>query len=287
MKKLLLYVLIVSTTLVVIAQKNPCNPQGLPYIKVPGDTTVTLQSGTTLTFNRCEFFDLRDCMEIIEINDSADLRREGLNMYDKEGNILVTCGMIKIDFNKCGKKCLDVPVKIRVKVRFPDCSGVTDEIPALYFNDGTGWEKPKNTPARLTGSANDRYLELETRCGVFINCDIPKKGRKIKFIAPKGNKIKELRLGINCPLYYYDEKPIEPQRKVKVKMLCTASERVMVQSVQISSSDNVTGTPSTKLSELKHGNRRVNCKEPKFFGKLFGWLSPSKGNFRKKYYLPD
>ena len=114
-KRPFLFLLLLLACCDVWGQKNPCNPTGAPYTSLPGDTTITLKSGSTLTFNRCEFFDMRDCMQIIEINDTAGLQREGVNMYDKEGNILLTSGMIKIDMKDCDKKCFDVPVKLRSK----------------------------------------------------------------------------------------------------------------------------------------------------------------------------
>jgi hypothetical protein len=275
--------------LLIHAQTNPCNPDGKSYSQFPADTTIMLSSGTTITFNRCEFFDVRDCLQIMEITDPQQLMRENVNMYDKDGNILITCGMIKIDMKDCGKECFEVPVKIRIRVRFPDCRDQPNTVPNLYFNSGNGWSEPKGTAASIITINNIRYLEFTTACPVkLINCDSPKKGRKVKFIAPKGNKVSRIRTGITCPLFYSDEKFV-PKRKVKMRLLCSDPERSMLQSVQLSPGGDSIVTKATKLATLKHGRGRVNCKEPKrsIFGRLFGWLSPERGQYYRRYYLPS
>lgn len=287
-RKLLILPVLFAVYFQAEAQKNPCNPTGAPYKSLPGDTTIKLPSGSTVTMNRCEFFDLRDCLEIVEITNAEDLQREGLNMYDKDGNILITCGMIKVDLKNCGKKCFEVPIKLKIKVRFQDCSGVTDAIPRIYLNNGGGWEEPTDKKGKVTPVNNDRFIEFETNCAVFINCDVPKKGRKAKFIAPKGNKVHQFRLGINCPLFYYDENPSVPKRKIKVRLLCVDPARMMIQTVQTNRNNDSVGTGPVSLSTLKHGKSRMGCKRPKrsFFNTLFGWLSPSKGRVHKRYFLP-
>jgi hypothetical protein len=287
------FFLLLSGTFMVLtiaAQKNPCNTDGRPYSQLPGDTTITLSSGTTITFNRCEFFDVRDCIQITEITDPEQLMAEGSNMYDEKGNILITCGMLKIDMKDCGRNCFEIPIKFKLRVRFPDCSGQPNELPGLYLNSGNGWTRPKTSASQITTVNNVRYIEFSTPCPVkLINCDLPKRGRKVKFIAPKGNTISRLRTGITCPLFYSDEKFSTPKRKVKIRLLCSSPERVKIQSLQLTATGDSLGTKEVTLSSLQHGKRKIDCDEPKrsFFGKLFAWLSPHYGPFYRKYYLPS
>jgi hypothetical protein len=289
MKNLLLLILS-CCSLYLHAQKNPCNTDGKPYSQLPGDTTITLPSGTTITFNRCEFFDIRDCIQIVEITDPEQLQREGANMYDDRGNILISCGMIKFDMKDCGKKCFEVPIKIKIRVRFPDCRNEPNAIPNLYFNSGAGWTQPKSVDYRVTTYNDIRYIELNTPCPVkLINCDIPKKGRKIKFVAPKGNKIVSMRTGITCPVFYSDDRLDIPKRKFKIRLLCVNTQRVMIQSAQVKENGDSLVTAQTSLATLKHGRRQVNCSERKrsFLGRMFGWVKPVRGGFYRKYYLPS
>jgi len=270
------------------AQDNPCNTKGLPYSSFPQDTTIILPSGTKITFNRCEFFDLRDCLEIIEITDTVDLNAEGLTMYDSRGNALLTCGMISVKLKNCDKSCFDVPIKIKMRIRFQDCSASdTSGIPNLYIGNGGTWQRVEKDKTKLITENNQRYLEFVSKCAVVLNCDVPKRGRKVKFIAPRGKKIEQLRLGTNCPLFYSDEKPVKPKRRVKMRLICVRPEATKVQALMRGPNDSLTTTGPQILSQLKHGTSRVDCKKlsRSWFRNLFNWLKRGEGKYHKKYYL--
>lgn len=286
MKKLFCF-LCVAFFIKSYGQDNPCDRKGVPYSSLPQDTTITLPSGTSFTFNRCEFFDLRDCIEIFEIIDTAGLNARNLTMYDSRGNALLTCGMVSLQLKNCDKTCFEVPVKVRVRIRFQDCSGTINGVPNLYTSNGGRWQQVEKGKAKIVTENNIRYFEFFTNCGVSINCDVPKKGRKVKFIAPKGNKIEQLRVGTNCPLFFYDELLSNPKRRTKVRLFCILPENTTAQAKLSAASSEIILTPQRKLSDLRHGNKRLQCKkEPlSFFQGLFSWLKRGKGNFHKKYYL--
>lgn len=286
MKKILLLIILGGISCCAISQVNPCNPTGAPYSSLPGDTTIVLPSGSTITLNRCEFFDIRDCFEVKELVDTADLRRAGLSMYDKKGNVLVSCGMVSVSFKNCDKTCLDVPFKLRIKSWFNDCSKSKSGVPALYKGSGGRWEKLPDSSVRYITQNNQQYLEVTGGCSMTVNCDKPERGRKVKFIAPAGRKIEQLRVGINCPLFYVDEKLVIPKRRYKIWMLCNSPNIIDVQSGQRDSKTDSLITTRNKLSELKGSHKKVSCNEPKrtFLGRLFSWSS-TKGELHKKYYL--
>ena len=73
-----------------MAQKNPCDTdiKNYDYKKDNTDTTITLKNGTQLTLNRCEFFDIRDCIEYREIRTLKDLQETGTTTMDNNGNVL-------------------------------------------------------------------------------------------------------------------------------------------------------------------------------------------------------
>lgn len=267
--------------------QTPCDRNGSPYSGIPGDTTIVLPGGTSITMNRCEFFDKRDCLEIIEITEPSQLQTAGINMYDERGNILITCGMIKIGLKDCGSPCFEVPIKVKLNIRFMDCSQMKSTIPNLYFNNGAGWVLQKDSKPEIQRENGNNFMYFETKCPIFINCDVPKKGRKTKFIAPKGSKIARIRLGISCPLFYTDEKISGPRRRAKLRLLCVNPSAAIIQGLMIDEKGDTVQTDQRKLSELKHGKGRMNCNKVGrgFFDFLFGWMSPGKGEFRKKYYL--
>src|SRR6185436_9582684 len=96
--------------------QDPCNTKGVPYSLLPQDTTITLPHGTQLTFNRCEYFDLRECLEITEAYDVESIRRQNLTTLDRNGNVLLSAGMfcIKLIGDCSPKPCFEVPVKVRM-----------------------------------------------------------------------------------------------------------------------------------------------------------------------------
>lgn len=288
MKKITVLFAALLLTAACYSQRNPCNPEGKPYAQLPGDTTITLPSGTTLTFNRCEFFDLRDCMEITEITDTAGLRRAGMNMYDNRGNLLLTAGMFSISLKDCGKTCFDIPVKVRMRIRLQPCADGSTAIPNLYIGNAGTWEKPADIKSTIAGENDERYMEFTLPCAGVVNCDIPQRGRKVKFIAPEGYKIERLRIGRNCPLFYADDNFIKPKRKHKVRLLCVGTAATELQAVMTDTRGQQIRTPYIKLTTLKNGGKLVNCTEPKrsFFSRIFSWRKKSGGDLDKKYYLP-
>lgn len=279
-------VLLITVFLKSAAQDNPCNTKGVPYSTFPQDTTIILPSGTKITFNRCEYFDLRDCIQIIEITDTSDLITNNLNMMDRRGNLLVTCGMLMINLKNCDKTCFEVPVKVKVKVRFQECIQ-TSANPRFYVNTGSGWDETKKDDTKLITENNERFIEFTVKCPFVMNCDVPVDGQIVKFIAPKGQKVEQVKIGTNCPLFFYKERPDEPKRRVKLRLLCFRGDATIVQAT-LSSAGSQSETGPQKLSALQHGKNRISCNLEKrsFFQKMFGWLGKKKhGEVYKKYYF--
>lgn len=273
------------------AQVNPCQKAGMPYSSVPGDTTITLLSGTQITFNRCEYFDIRDCISITEIDDTAGLRRNRLTMYDENGNVLETCGMVGIQLNDCGKSCFDVPIKIKVRVRFTACSNETGLVPRLYVANGGVWSLQPEDKVKKVVENGVTYMEFSSHCSLFINCDVKKPGREVKFIAPKGSKIETLRIGRNCPLFFTDTNYPKLKRRQKAKIYCGEPDKTTVQAVLVNEQSDRSTTAQMKLSDLQSGGGRIKCRKSKKkerkeqTGMLPNRKIP-KSNTRRKYFLP-
>lgn len=284
------FLITLATTFVIInlnAQKNPCERAGIPYSSLPGDTTITLPSGSTITFNRCEFFDLRGCLEIKEINDTSGLREAGLSMTDENGTPLLTCGMLSVSLKDCGKTCFEVPIKIKIRIKFEDCNGTTNSVPNIFIANGSVWsQQPEEKIKRVTEN-NVKFLEIFSNCSVVINCDVKKPGRKVKFIAPKGIKIESIRIGRNCPLFYSDSKFSKSKRKQKAKIYCGEPDKTTVQAVLIDKQNKKATTNQKIMSEMRSGIAKIKCADPKkgFFRRFFDWRYKPKSNTHKKYFL--
>lgn len=283
MQRLVIIIIFKIIPSIVFCQQNPCSGNGASYSSMSGDTTIILPSGTMLTFNRCEFFDIRDCITIKEIKDTSDLRREGLTMFQEGSrNVLLSCGMINIDFKGCGKTCLDVPVKIQMPVRFQNCVDMPDEVPSLFFSVGDQWSMQTQIKTSYVKINTQNYLEFLIKCGAKINCDIPKRPAKIKLIAPRGYKISKAVLSTNCPLYYKEYNASKPQRKIKVWVPCLSPEfsKIKVDIVDVNN-EKMSLEPVT-LSTLKHNHKRIKCGRGKG---LLGFLKPKRGASYKRYFL--
>src|SRR6188474_563605 len=163
MKKIIFSLILMLIIVEGNSQNNPCNTRGVPYSSIPGDTTVVLKSGTTLTFNRCEFFDIKDCIEIKDIETPEDMERERLQMFDDEGNMLLSYGMIVINLDSCNKKIFEVPVKFRMKINNKlSCFDTIKATPLLFVNGSSGWTVPKNITSRIITINGEKYIEFET-----------------------------------------------------------------------------------------------------------------------------
>ena len=63
------------------------------------DTVITLSGGTQLVFNRCEYLELKDCIEISEIANPQDALANNLTTMEERGQALASCGMIGLSIN--------------------------------------------------------------------------------------------------------------------------------------------------------------------------------------------
>jgi hypothetical protein len=157
-----------------------------------------------MTFNRCDFFDIKDCMEFYEIRNLKDIQEAGLTTQDNNGNILLTCGMFVLKFDKtadCGnKKCLDYPVVIRIPVLQNLCLGSMTSANQLYtVGESNLWEKAKGGK-EVTDINGIKYLEFSSKCGGKFNCDKKFNSVKVKFKSGKFKQIETLNITENCPL---------------------------------------------------------------------------------------
>ncbi len=210
------------------AQENPCPDKGIEN----ADTTIILKSGTELTFNRCDFFDIKDCMELYEIRNLEDLQSRGLTTMDISGDILLTCGMFVLQFNHSedceNKDCLDHPVRIRIPVLPNPCMGTFRGNNELYrSNLSNRWEKVEGGN-EVTNNKGQRYLEFSTRCGGGFNCDKKLPGYKVKFKAKELKRALSVNVSARCPILNLTYFPKGRKNIVIAKLPCHNPDSLMV-----------------------------------------------------------
>jgi hypothetical protein len=200
--KLLIIILAVLSFTNLIAQ-TPCNPDSSKHASAfMEDTTIVLPNGTTMTFNRCEFFDIKDCIEFDEILTVADMKRRGFQTLDNEGNVLLTCGMTYFNFHSadCDRvhTCLDVPVKVKIPMLANPCIS-TPGNNRLYKIDSTGRWGLDGSSQEITENGV-KYFVFEASCSGGFNCDKKLFSTIVKFKARGIKKLKSLNVSNNCPL---------------------------------------------------------------------------------------
>lgn len=129
------------------------------------DTTIRTRYGKELTFNGCEFEDIKNCLEIIDDNSHSDLKK-GIVVMSKDGKDLMNYGSLYINLlDGCVKnQCFKNPVIIRFPIK---------TIPPTQLS----WAliKGEKTTLRLVKIKDKLFYELELKCPTsWINCNCKK-----------------------------------------------------------------------------------------------------------------
>ncbi len=169
------------------------------------DTTLIVDN-VEITINICDFLDNQECiLQTKEVRTIDEIMEEGVSLTASNGQQLITGGMVR--FADCDIK-FSKPVKLRICL--PDgffrCnhSALLDDM-NLYLAMTNGTWRRLREPIVFVTTGKQICMEFEVTRGGMYNCDIPKKSenlfknkRSIKFIAPKGKKIKQLSVGTQC-----------------------------------------------------------------------------------------
>lgn len=184
------------------------------------DTSITLEDGTEVLFNRCEYNVLKECLQIKSIRTTDELRQANMGLQTDNDIPLITCGMISICLKPdCQVKmsCFDYPVK----VRFPFPGDNDQCLPcarreARIFNVNSGGQwvaaNARNEKIEIVRSGGIYYYQMEIKCpncGGMKNCDCPrcptkKKDRRkvcprVKIKLPAGYRLISAQIFVDCP----------------------------------------------------------------------------------------
>jgi hypothetical protein len=288
MKKNILLLAFCITSFIVSAQKNPCNTDiNIDYTKEKSDTTITLQNGTKLTFNRCEFFDVRYCLAFTEIRTVQDLQSNGLTTMDSDGNVLLSCGMFKIDFNKgdCSKECLDVPVRVRIPLFTSKCIG-SNRPRRMYKAITNGkWEDLKSE-AKIIEIDGIKYSEFYMKCGGGVNCDQRLNTIVVKFKSKNIKKLTNINLSANCPLLNLYFEPGRRKNIIYAKVPCMIADSLTIK-VEGKDKDGNYVSLTKKLSECRPKYKVTECApiSRKILRNILGLFKVRERNIYRKYII--
>ena len=167
---------------------------------IPGDTTIIMEGGTELVFDRCEYREKKDCLKITEVVTVSEMETNGLTTQTTSGDPLITFGMIGIEASPECDSCFQNPVTVRFLLDpVPDkclrCATPATiwsmDTSSRWFTDSRG--EPDIKVVEIGGL---KYAEFKLYCPGWKNYDcIPSgKPKKVKFKARGGLKINSISL---------------------------------------------------------------------------------------------
>jgi hypothetical protein len=277
------------------AQVNPCDRTrpNIPYSTLPGDTTVVYPQGTRLTFNRCEFFDIRNCLTVTEAFDLPAIQQAGFTTMTDNGILLATAGMLKIELSTAcnGRNYFEVPVRVEMPVWFSHggCADTSGNGFRLYTSSGGLWNDTLRTPVETITRNGKKFIVLLIRNALNINWDKPVPANKIKFKTKALGSISRLTVSGGCPLTQIHFYPGRNSRKVIAKIPCfNRPETVFISAKGYSKSGDTVNLAPIPFTQVKHGNRMKNCR-PRTRGpvikRILGIFPIRKGAVYRKYFI--
>ena len=290
MKKIYFFTYFLLLSFCTLAQSNPCdtytkskdNNKGTP------DTTITLPNGTQLTFNRCEYFDIAPCVEIKEIRTLADVVQSGYNTIDDKGNILLTCGMLKLNFKNgdCTEECLTIPVRIRIPILANPCANSTNANQLYKINSNGVWQAMDEPVKEVTDASGKKYFEFYTKCGNAFNCDKKLPTVKVKFKAKKIKSLTNINITSHCPIINVNFFTTNRRKVIFAKLPCLNPDSLIIKII----GTNKQGNPIEKiapLSSLFSKYRRTECRpiSNKIVRNILGIFKTKERYVYKKYLV--
>ena len=200
------------------------------------DTTIILPQGTHLVFNRCEYLELKDCLEFTEGNTSDAILVNGITLADTNGFPIVTCGMLKITLKPGCKD--DNCFKYPVKVRFPtpdnnDCD-VCKSMASVWVLNNNGWsnEKGKSSRIKIIKVDGKSYYQMSISCAnAWMNCDCMKDVKKVKIRTKPSSQIINAKILSDCPAGVYGMYKQPRKNMMKFYLPCFKEEMDIIVTV--------------------------------------------------------
>ncbi|MBI3134305.1 MAG: OmpA family protein [Bacteroidetes bacterium] len=167
------------------------------------DTTLIFEDGTRMVFNKCEYSELKECLEIKLWNDIREAQRDGVSMRDDDGNQLVSNGMFSITLkSKCKNiECFKNKVKVLIPLNPINYCDYCMNNQRLYIMNSAGqWVLDESRVLEIVEIDSVKYIQVEVQCPGKVNfdCKLPE-GVKLKFKVPDDYVIQSLQLVNVCP----------------------------------------------------------------------------------------
>lgn len=261
MKRFVTPVLLFAT-MCCTAQKSPCDSATAKTSGIfPADTTIILENGTSVTFNRCDFFEVRNCISLKEIRSAEDARAAGLTTMDNQGNVLLSCGMFVLDMASggCSIQCLNNPIKIKIPVLQNACAAATGAR-VLYISNPLGRWQQSQIVSTIKKDANGKeYFEFETKCAGSFNCDQKMQTFRVKFKAGNAKTLEKIEVAAKCPVMNASFTTKKNRNTIVIaKLPCISPDSLHITATLVDKNGS-TVTISKPLSQLKTTFKKSAC----------------------------
>lgn len=130
------------------------------------DTVLRTRAGKEIVINKCEYEEVKHCLEIKEQKTYYELKK-GIVIMNKGGQDLSTFGLLQVDLlDGCVKnECFKTPLKIRFPLK----------VAPLPDNHSWALVKGEKMPLKLVTVNAKLFYELELKCPTsWINCNCKK-----------------------------------------------------------------------------------------------------------------
>jgi len=273
------------------------------------DTTIILENGTELVFNRCEYNEIRECLEIKSIRTTDEMIENGTQLITHDDIPLITCGMISICLSSdchVQKSCFDYPVIVRFP--FPsdneECLPCERRVARVFNMNGSGtWTgaNAREEKIEIVTIGKTKYYQLEIKCPDcnFKNCDcprcdkLPKRVRKkvcpkVKLKLPRKYELISAQIFVDCPptiLYFApdDSKLIVRKNVAKTETKCYKGEH-RIQVLAVDAKGDTLHIELSPLAPIKHRILFSHCKLPgKDHQRILGIFPAKKRAIYRKY----
>ncbi|MFZ1692889.1 MAG: OmpA family protein [Flavobacteriales bacterium] len=170
-----------------------------------GDTMLQLDRGLTVRIGRCDARRFQECIEVERAYDADELAALGMDLGASPREMLATCGMFRLRVKpNCGIEiCFDKPFHVLLPIEQCDL-GRGREAPELWYADSTRreWTRRGQTENRLRVRVvnGQPFAVFEITCanGFWINCDKPKKSKRVRFKVPSDHRAIQAQLTSTC-----------------------------------------------------------------------------------------
>ncbi|MEO8146951.1 MAG: OmpA family protein [Bacteroidia bacterium] len=257
------------------------------------DTTIILPEGTQVVFNRCEYFEIKECVEFTETNNPQAILVNGLSLMDTSGFPIASCGMLRVTLKPgcTNRECFKVPVKVRFPVPEDKECDYCGRDANLYdiTNNGLWVQTPqsKKTEVKLVKVRGQMFYQFELFCpNGWNNCDCKIKWKKVKFKTKHSSRIITLKVTNDCPATVFEFKPKARKNIAIAKIPCRKGNKTVIATIVNSKGDTLI-LKQQLLNDLPKRTAFSKCEKIKgeTIGKWLGVFPIAKRELYRKYII--